>query len=77
MAEVRIPSAGVSVEDLTGDVDMAGGEAFEVVEVVETATENVLGDERGQEEVEPEEGKAPLRVTFIEQAFHILLMSYD
>ncbi|MCJ1258221.1 hypothetical protein MMC24_006052 [Lignoscripta atroalba] len=63
--EVRLPGTEVSVEDLIRDVDTAGGDSVEIIEVLETGTGAANGEEAGLEEIEEDE-KVPLRLTFID-----------
>ena len=71
--EVRLPGTEVSVEDLIRDVDTAGGDSVEIIEVLETGTGAANGEEAGLEEIEEDE-KVPLRLTFIESVLHQLRM---
>ncbi|KAL9113317.1 MAG: hypothetical protein Q9187_007647, partial [Circinaria calcarea] len=70
--QVRIHIAEASIENLSGDVEMAGRDEVEIVEVLETDPgegPEAEGEEEGEEEeAEEEEDEKVFRVTFIEHS---------
>lgn len=68
--QVRIHIAEASIENLSGDVEMAGRDEVEIVEVLETDPgegPEANGEEDGEQEGEEEEEEEKVfRVTFIE-----------
>ena len=71
-AEVRIGRIGIVADEAVKDVDMAGGEDADIVEVQDTQpAEDEVAD---VEEVEDDE-KAPARQTFLESVLSCLQLA--